>query len=86
MDKLLTSSFYRYFSEDLVDPIAVTAGLLQTALYIDFFYVYFTKYVLYLPFRRPLAQRSQSAKRKEVRAPGVNIGMALTRTRQIRFR
>jgi len=33
----------RYFSEGVVDPISVTAGLLQTALYVDFFYVYFTK-------------------------------------------
>lgn len=29
-----------------MDPIAVTAGLVQTALYADFFYVYFTKCVL----------------------------------------
>jgi hypothetical protein len=35
----------RYYSEGVVDPIAVTAGLVQTALYVDFFYVYFTKYV-----------------------------------------
>ena len=34
----------------MVDPIAVTAGLVQTALYLDFFYVYFTKYVLAPPF------------------------------------
>jgi hypothetical protein len=31
-----------------VDPIAVTAGLVQTGLYLDFFYVYFTKWVLYV--------------------------------------
>ena len=36
----------RYFTEDMVDPIAVTAGLVQTALYLDFFYVYFTRSVL----------------------------------------
>jgi ER lumen protein retaining receptor len=36
---------YRYFSEGLVDPIAVISGLVQTALYADFFYVYFTKCV-----------------------------------------
>jgi hypothetical protein len=35
----------RYFAEDLVDPISITAGLVQTGLYLDFFYVYFTKYV-----------------------------------------
>ncbi|KAG6840090.1 hypothetical protein C0991_009013 [Blastosporella zonata] len=35
---------YRYFTENgTVDPIAVTAGIVQTGLYIDFFYVYFTK-------------------------------------------
>ncbi|KAH9920939.1 ER lumen protein retaining receptor-domain-containing protein [Fomitopsis serialis] len=34
---------YRYWTEDVVDPIAVTAGIVQTALYLDFFYVYFTK-------------------------------------------
>ncbi|TEB21175.1 ER lumen protein retaining receptor [Coprinellus micaceus] len=34
---------YRYFSEGVVDPIAVVAGIVQTGLYLDFFYVYFTK-------------------------------------------
>ncbi|KAF9029334.1 HDEL sequence binding protein [Hymenopellis radicata] len=34
---------YRYFTEGVVDPIAVTAGIIQTGLYLDFFYVYFTK-------------------------------------------
>jgi len=34
---------YRYYSEGSVDPIAVIAGLVQTGLYADFFYVYFTK-------------------------------------------
>jgi ER lumen protein retaining receptor len=33
----------RYFSEGVVDPIAVIAGIVQTGLYLDFFYVYFTK-------------------------------------------
>lgn len=35
----------RYYAEGNVDPIAVIAGLVQTGLYADFFYVYFTKYV-----------------------------------------
>ena len=35
----------RYFTEGTVDPIAVVAGLVQTGLYLDFFYVYVTKYV-----------------------------------------
>ncbi|KAJ1306071.1 hypothetical protein OPQ81_010783 [Rhizoctonia solani] len=34
---------YRYWTEGTVDPIAVIAGLVQTGLYIDFFYVYFTR-------------------------------------------
>ncbi|KAB5593818.1 ER lumen protein retaining receptor [Ceratobasidium theobromae] len=32
-----------YMKEGSVDPIAVVAGLVQTGLYIDFFYVYFTR-------------------------------------------
>jgi len=34
---------YRYWTEGNVDPIAVIAGLVQTGLYLDFFYVYFTR-------------------------------------------
>lgn len=44
---------YRYFSEGVVDPIAVTAGLVQTALYVDFFYVYFTKVLQGQKFELP---------------------------------
>lgn len=40
---MTTCSGYRYATEGTVDPIAVTAGIVQTGLYIDFFYVYFTK-------------------------------------------
>jgi len=36
----------RYFAEGTVDPIAIVAGVVQTALYVDFFYVYVTKYVI----------------------------------------
>ena len=39
------TSFRRYYSEGTVDPIAVVAGIVQTGLYADFFYVYFTKCV-----------------------------------------
>lgn len=38
-------AYSSYFSEGTVDPIAVTAGLVQIGLYVDFFYVYFGKYV-----------------------------------------
>ncbi|CAO1638455.1 unnamed protein product [Sympodiomycopsis kandeliae] len=34
---------YRYFTEDKVDPIAIVAGLVQTGLYADFFWIYFNK-------------------------------------------
>ncbi|PWZ00029.1 putative ERD2-ER lumen protein-retaining receptor [Testicularia cyperi] len=34
---------WRYFTENTVDPISILAGLVQTGLYLDFFYVYFTK-------------------------------------------
>jgi len=44
---------YRYFSEGHVDPIAVTAGIVQTGLYIDFFYVYFTKVLQGQKFELP---------------------------------
>ena len=36
---------YRYFAEGHVEPIAVVAGILQTVLYSDFFWIYYTKYV-----------------------------------------
>ncbi|KAJ3032013.1 endoplasmic reticulum retention protein [Rhizophlyctis rosea] len=39
----LLNWIYRYFAENHFDPIAVLAGLVQTALYCDFFYVYFNK-------------------------------------------
>ncbi|KAH7907341.1 ER lumen protein retaining receptor-domain-containing protein [Hygrophoropsis aurantiaca] len=44
---------YRYFTEDVIDPIAVVAGLVQTGLYIDFFYVYFTKVLQGQKFELP---------------------------------
>ncbi|KIP03715.1 hypothetical protein PHLGIDRAFT_110488 [Phlebiopsis gigantea 11061_1 CR5-6] len=44
---------YRYFSEGIVDPIAVIAGIVQTALYVDFFYVYFTKVLQGQKFELP---------------------------------
>jgi len=44
---------YRYFAEGTVDPIAVTAGIVQTGLYLDFFYVYFTKVLQGQKFELP---------------------------------
>ena len=34
---------YRYFAEGYVDQIAWVAGIVQTILYSDFFYIYYTK-------------------------------------------
>lgn len=36
---------YRYFVGEYVEPIAVLAGIVQTVLYSDFFYIYWSKYV-----------------------------------------
>lgn len=42
---------YRYFAEtpSYFDPIAVVAGIVQTVLYSDFFYIYYTKSVCNAP-------------------------------------
>ncbi|KAI6240883.1 ER lumen protein-retaining receptor [Aphelenchoides fujianensis] len=34
---------YRFYAEDHVDPIAVVAGIVQTVLYADFFFLYVTR-------------------------------------------
>lgn len=34
---------YRYYAEDHYDLIAIVAGMVQTVLYCDFFYLYITK-------------------------------------------
>lgn len=34
---------YRYYTEDYLDLIAIVAGVVQTALYCDFFYLYITR-------------------------------------------
>lgn len=44
---------YRYATEGVVDPISVTAGIVQTGLYLDFFYVYFTKVLQGQKFELP---------------------------------
>ena len=36
---------WRYYVNNYTDPIAVLAGIVQTALYCDFFYIYWTKWV-----------------------------------------
>lgn len=44
---------YRYFTEGTVDPIAVMAGIVQTGLYLDFFYIYVTKVLQGQKFELP---------------------------------
>ncbi|XP_076750330.1 ER lumen protein-retaining receptor [Xylocopa sonorina] len=39
----LLNWIYRYYAEDYHDLIAIVAGLVQTVLYCDFFYLYITK-------------------------------------------
>jgi len=34
---------YRYYTEDFLDWIVIIAGIVQTILYCDFFYLYITK-------------------------------------------
>ena len=34
---------FRYYTESFLDPIAVVAGIVQTVLYADFFYLYVTR-------------------------------------------
>jgi ER lumen protein retaining receptor len=42
----LVNWIWRYFREGHIDPIVWVAGLVQTAIYSDFLYVYVTKYVI----------------------------------------
>ncbi|MFH4978635.1 hypothetical protein AB6A40_005344 [Gnathostoma spinigerum] len=41
----LLNWIYRYYTESFFDPIAVIAGIVQTVLYIDFFYLYITRVI-----------------------------------------
>lgn len=45
---------YRYFSEGHVDMIALLAGILQTVLYSDFFWIYYTKVLQGKKFNLPV--------------------------------
>ncbi|TKR72507.1 hypothetical protein L596_019941 [Steinernema carpocapsae] len=41
----LVNWVFRYYMEDFFDPYAVVAGIIQTVLYADFFYIYVTRVV-----------------------------------------
>ncbi|KAK6200163.1 ER lumen protein retaining receptor [Scheffersomyces amazonensis] len=45
---------YRYFAEEHFDYVSVLAGLLQTAIYSDFFYIYYTKVLKGKKFELPV--------------------------------
>ncbi|KAK3060660.1 hypothetical protein LTS18_008043, partial [Coniosporium uncinatum] len=45
---------YRYFFENYFDPIAVVAGIIQTVLYSDFFWIYYTKVLQGKKFNLPV--------------------------------
>lgn len=36
---------YRYYTETFYDPIVIVAGIVQTVLYADFFYLYVTRVI-----------------------------------------
>ncbi|BEJ13811.1 hypothetical protein CspHIS471_0309850 [Cutaneotrichosporon sp. HIS471] len=44
---------WRYFADGSIDPIAVTAGIIQTAIYADFGYIYVTKVLQGQKFELP---------------------------------
>ncbi|KAG9002834.1 endoplasmic reticulum retention protein [Tulasnella sp. JGI-2019a] len=44
---------YRYYTDGVVDVIAVVAGLVQTGLFADFFYIYFTRVLRGQSFELP---------------------------------
>lgn len=45
---------YRYFSEGKYDYVAILAGITQTVIYSDFFYVYYTKVMQGKSFELPV--------------------------------
>jgi ER lumen protein retaining receptor len=45
---------YRYYMNERVELVAVIAGLIQTALYCDFFYIYFTRVLRGERFKLPV--------------------------------
>ncbi|KAE8367451.1 ER lumen protein retaining receptor-domain-containing protein [Aspergillus caelatus] len=45
---------YRYFTESYFQPVPVVAGIVQTLLYSDFFYIYYTKVMKGKKFSLPV--------------------------------
>jgi len=50
----LVNWVYRYYTEDYREPIVWVAGAVQTGLYLDFFYVYFTRVLRGQKFKLPV--------------------------------
>lgn len=67
---------YRYFIAvpSFFDPIAVVAGVVQTVLYSDFFYIYYTKYVESHPPHEDtrLTTINQSTTGQEIQPPSLS--------------
>lgn len=53
-DVLTLIFLVRYAMEGFFDPIPVIAGLIQTVLYTDFFYIYWTKIMQGKQFNLPV--------------------------------
>lgn len=70
---------WRYFTEVNYhwDPIPIVAGIIQTVLYTDFFYIYYTKFVPPVANRMAegmiLLTLSQGSSGQEVQSAGVGI-------------
>lgn len=78
---------FRYATENgQIDPIAVIAGIVQTGLYLDFFYVYFTKYISRASLsERGLTTDTQSVTRRKVRITSLILESDLERGPRLPF-
>jgi hypothetical protein len=78
---------YRYFFEvpRFYDPIAVIAGIVQTILYSDFFYIYYTKSVYPTLRSRSNADKRQGRSREEVQPPCVECSAKVGRCPNFQF-
>jgi hypothetical protein len=78
---------YRYFFEvpRFYDPIAVIAGIVQTILYSDFFYIYYTKSVSPVSSSQSNADKRQGHPREEVQPPCLKCSAKVGQYPKFRF-
>lgn len=55
---------YRFYAESFLDPIAVVAGIVQTVLYVDFFYLYVTRGMYFFSYVFILEFHSSNSTKK----------------------